>query len=133
MDAFKKKTDESMDKVTRRTVIGLGISVINYNPVGTPATTGVAGYKGGHSRGNWQYGLNQIPANEIEGFDPSGSDTISHIIGSVPKKAGGHIHYIINNTSYIIPLERGSSQQAPQGMRDRTILDFQQIAREAIR
>ena len=133
VDKFNKKANESMDKTVRRTVIGLGTAVVNRNPVGTPVTTGVKGYRGGRSKANWQYGLNSIPTSVIEDFDLDGNRTIAGIAASVPTKAAGHVHYIANNVEYIGFLENGSSRQAPNGMVIRTILDFQQIVQGAAR
>jgi len=133
VDKFNKKANESMDRTVRRTVIGLGRAIVNRNPVGTPATTGVKAYRGGRSKANWQYGLNSIPISVIEDFDPDGSRTISAIATSIPRQAAGKIHYIANNVEYIIPLEEGSSKQAPNGMVARTVLDFQQIVKSAAR
>jgi len=133
VDKFNKKANESMDKTVIGTVIGLGRAIVNRNPIGTPATTGVKGYRGGRSKANWQYGLNAIPGGVIEGFDPDGSRTIAGIAASVPTKAAGHVHYIANNVEYIKFLENGSSRQAPNGMVVRTILDFQQIVQGAAR
>ena len=130
---FGKKTKTTMDKTTRGTVIGLGTAIVRRNPVGTPVTTGQKDYRGGRSRANWQYGLNSIPTGVIEDFDPEGSRTISAIAASMPTQAAGKIHYIANNVKYIIPLEEGSSKQAPNGMVARTILDFQQIVAGAAR
>ena len=128
---FNKKANESMDRTVRKTVIGLGTAIVKRNPVGTPATTGVKGYRGGRSKANWQYGLNSIPTSVIEDFDPDGNRTIAGIAASVPRQAGGHVHYIANNVEYIGFLENGSSKQAPHGMVVRTILDFQQIVKSA--
>lgn len=133
VDKFNKKAKESMDKTVIGTVIGLGRAIVNRNPVGTPATTGVKGYRGGRSKANWQYGLNSIPTSVIEDFDPDGNRTIAGITASVPTKAAGHVHYIANNVEYIKFLENGSSKQAPNGMVVRTILDFQQIVQGAAR
>ena len=133
VDKFNKKANESMDRTVKRTVIGLGRAIVNRNPVGTPATTGVNGYRGGRSKANWQYGLNSIPTSVIEDFDPDGNRTIAGIAASVPTKAAGNVHYIANNVEYIKFLENGSSRQAPNGMVARTILDFQQIVQGAAR
>ena len=133
IDSFNKKAKESVDKSVHKTVIGLGAAIVRRNPVGTPVTTGQKDYRGGRSRANWQYGLNSIPTGVIEGFDPDGSRTISAIAASIPKQAAGKVHYIANNVEYIIPLEEGSSKQAPNGMVARTILDFQQIVKSAAR
>jgi len=133
IDRFNKKAKGSMDKTVIGTVIGLGRAIVNRNPVGTPATTGVKGYRGGRSKANWQYGLNSIPTSVIEDFDPDGNRTIAGIAASVPTKAAGHVHYIANNVEYIGFLENGSSRQAPNGMVVRTILDFQQIVQGAAR
>lgn len=133
LDRFNKKAKKSADRTVSGVVIGLGAAVVRRNPVGTPVTTGQKDYRGGRSRANWQYGLNSIPTGVIEDFDPDGSRTISGIAASIPTKAAGHVHYIANNVEYIVPLEEGSSKQAPNGMVARTILDFQQIVKSAAR
>lgn len=133
IDSFKTKATESLHTITRKIVLGVYSSIVSYNPVGTPETTGIPGYLGGHSRRNWQIGLNHTPTNVIHERDPSGQKTIAEAQKEVANHKAGNIHVIANNVKYIKALEKGHSKQAPNGMVVRTILDYQKIARDAAR
>lgn len=85
----------------------------------------------GRARGGWQVAA---IANDAAGGDPdpSGSSTVSaglSIIDAITIPFGTIV--IFNNVEYIVFLEEGSSQQAPQGMVALTIAELEQIVASA--
>jgi hypothetical protein len=95
-------------------------SVIKKSPVDT-----------GLFKGNWQYGVGEMPTGQLDIYDESGKGTQVHLMGKVPKEAAGKLHYLVNNLPYSIRLENGWSSQAPSGMVGLTISEYQGIVRHA--
>lgn len=133
---FADKTDARVNALVRKIVIDVGTSVVLKSPVGdanywkSPAP---AGYVGGRFRANWQYGLGAINSATSEKTDASGASTISAIVGKVDDTPAGQIHYITNSLPYADRLENGWSRQAPNGMVNLTVLEFQPIVDAAAR
>lgn len=74
----------------------------------------------GQARANWQVAISHSsPATEqlIGQFDYEGNDTVAKgaTLINGPREAGETI-FISNALDYIVPLDRGHSQQAPAGM-----------------
>ena len=68
----------------------------------------------------------------VEIVDTSGSATVKSLTSGVLGAPAAGIHWIANNVDYIKPLEEGwSKNQAPNGMVHVTVLEFQQVVREA--
>lgn len=77
----------------------------------------------GRARGNWQLAVGAIPRGEIR---PLTAELIAQ--EAIPRLAvleAGDTVYISNNVPYIVPLERGSSRQAPNGMVRLTIAEVE--------
>ncbi len=133
---FVKKAQGNTDKVVRKVIIDLGTGIIKKNPVGDPdlwQSKPPAGYVGGRSRANWQYGNNLMPAGSIDSTDPSGGKTIAAITAGVKTAPTAAIHWIANSLPYITRLEDGhSKQQAPFGMVKLTVKEFQSIVKGAV-
>ena len=72
----------------------------------------------GRARANWRVGIGTNPAGyDDEATDKSGSSTIAEGQGVIERwKSGQGSIFISNNVPYIIPLDEGSSAQAPSGM-----------------
>lgn len=129
-----KKAKGNADKVVKKVIIDLGTSVIMKNPVGDPdlwASPAPAGYVGGRSRANWQYGNGVMPSGTIDAEDQTGQKTIAALIGKVSLSDGASVHWIANSLPYIVRLENGWSKQAPAGMVGLTVTEFQQIVKRA--
>lgn len=90
------------------------------------------GYVGGRFRGNWQLGVGVVPSGETGRIDPSGADTLSAIIASVPEHPSGLILYLANNSPYGEELENGHSRQAPTGLLGITAMEGPGIAAQAV-
>jgi hypothetical protein len=60
----------------------------------------------------------------IRTIDPSGAASNERIAETVPQKAAGMVHYIVNTTPYMQRLEDGWSKQAPNGMVALTVVAF---------
>lgn len=104
LEAFSKKSKIRMDQVVRKVLVDMTADLVRLTPVDT-----------GHARSNWFFGYE--PPSTI---DPtalqSGSPSFNRMnIFAAALRAGG-VFYITNNVPYILRLEFGSSQQAPNGM-----------------
>lgn len=94
--------------------------VVNRTPVDT-----------GRARGGWQV-ARTAGDNDPGTEDPAGASTVAAGLSIIDRIsiAFQEIH-IFNNVNYIVFLEEGSSQQAPNGMVATTIRELEQIARQA--
>jgi hypothetical protein len=132
---FAVKADERANNVTKKIIFDISTALVLKSPVGDPKywkRKPPPGYVGGRFRGNWQYGTNAISHITTSPIDKSGSQTIGRIVGAVPKRVLGDVHYITNSLPYANRLEEGWSwRQAPQGMVQVTILEFDPIVRAA--
>jgi hypothetical protein len=123
------KTNRNADQLVRDVVEDIATKLVERSPVGDPALwikPAPKGYEPGTFRGNWQLGVNLIPAGETGRIDPAGDETLGTIIASIPQKAAGTIIYFANNVPYARPIEDGHSTQAPNGLVGLTVLEFQQ-------
>lgn len=132
---FAKVADERANNVVRKVIFDLSTALVLKSPVGDPKYwkhKPPPGYVGGRFRGNWQYGPGRVNIITTSPIDKAGSQTIGRIVGSVPERVVGEVHYITNSLPYAIPLENGHSwRQAPQGMVQITVLEFDPIVRAA--
>lgn len=136
LEAFAKKTHAKTDAVVRKIVIDVGTALVMKSPVGDPdywKEPPPPGYVGGRFRANWQYGLGGYSTSVKDDVDQSGGPTINAIVGKVRPDAGGKIHYLTNSVPYGPRLEDGWSRQAPHGMVNLTVLEFQPIVAAAAR
>lgn len=133
---FMLKAGKRVDVVTKKIVIDLGTKIVLRTPVGDPSTwqsPAPSGYVGGRARANWQYGNGIMPEGALSIVDKDGSTTINRIIGGVQASKAASIHWIANNLPYIKPLEEGWSNQAPQGMLRLSVIEFEQVVRDAVK
>lgn len=119
LSAFAMQAEAAIDQVMRETINEVAQSVIALSPVDT-----------GRFRSNWYYYL-EAPGRE---YRPEIYTTYQvNNLDTVPKQAARGTHYIVNRTPYGPFLERGSSDQAPQGMLVLTQLAFPDIVMNAAR
>jgi hypothetical protein len=90
------KTQAKVETAVRKIALDVFTEVILMSPVDT-----------GRFRGNWQVAIGSIPTGTLEIDDKAGT-----VLGLEP----GQTIYLVNNLPYAIPLEMGSSDQAPGGM-----------------
>jgi len=107
------RADQIVDGVER--LVQKGALVADESVVlGTPVDTGRA-------RGNWIPSIGS-PQRGIRSPDKNGASTIARARQVIPQyKINGNGIFITNNISYILLLENGSSQQAPNGMAKQAI------------
>ncbi len=133
--AFARKADERANLIVRKILFDLDASLVYKSPVGDPKywkRKPPPGYVGGRFRANWQYGLNQVNPTTTENKDKSGGTTLNRLVTSTPERVLGAVHFTTNSLPYAIPLENGHSwRQAPNGMVQVTILEFDPIVRRA--
>lgn len=82
----------------------------------------------GRARGNWQVTIGSPPEFSLRVTDKNGQKTISKGKGVIQSLSNpfGSI-WITNNVVYILPLESGTSQQAPAGMVAVTLQELRTI------
>jgi hypothetical protein len=102
---FSTEARAKIDKAFRKIALDVFSEVILMSPVDT-----------GRFRGNWQVSIGSIPAGTVEIDDKAGTATIGKVQAETLGLAAGQTIYLINNLPYAIPLEYGSSKQAPGGM-----------------
>lgn len=132
LKAFQAKTDTKINEAVREIVLGVGERLIDRSPVGAPETwkrKPPPGYKPGRFKSNWNYGL-QTP--DIHTTDRTDLFALNNL-EELPAKPAGFVHFLTNSLPYGPALERGHSQQAPQGMVGLTAQEFPQIVEAAAR
>ena len=134
---FAQKCGANADLVTRKVVLDIGRSLVEKTPVGNPdlwqnPDNKPDGYVGGHARANWSHSIGALVNQEFKEIDATGGASIDRIVGSVPVKAAGKVHYIQNSLPYMQALEDGHSTQAPAGMVAITQTEFQDYIQKAL-
>jgi hypothetical protein len=133
-----KEFNKSLERFAKRTVPAqlvlfqrkIALDVLKGVVLKTPVDTGRA-------RGGWQVGINQAPEGEpgrkgsgaeaeaTEGnVGAAGSAAIAAGMGELASVPPFAVVWITNNVSYIVYLEHGSSDQAPQGMISGTLAEI---------
>lgn len=119
LKTFSINFGEVSDKVFRGTSIAMSTSVIKRTPV-----------KSGRARGNW-FGTFGQPSTKVSTrVSKDGSQAISDATNIANSGLAGQTFYLTNNLPYIQKLEngapnKGSSTQAPNGMVEITVNEFQ--------
>ncbi len=95
-------------------------------PVGNPTlwqnpSNAPPGYVGGRARGNWQVGISTEKEGETNQIDSVGASTISNGRAILAGYKLGQRVIINNNVPYIVPLNSGSSTQAPAGFVEKAV------------
>ena len=120
---FANKYKDRIDVVVQKLTIDIFGNVILITPVDK-----------GRARMNWTAGDGMYSTSTVDGFDRSGSESISNMSSLVSKTKAGGIVYLVNNLPYIRRLEYdGWSSQAPAGMVRVTIAEFQDYVAKAAR
>ena len=131
---FADKTKAKADEVVGRVVVNVASRLDMRSPVGDASYwkhKPPKGYVGGRFRGNWQLGIETIPAGETGRIDPSGGETLGAIVSEIPTQAAGKRYFLTNNVPYAQRIEEGWSRQAPQGLVGLTVVEFRPLVAEA--
>lgn len=118
---FEVNTNRKVERVFHRSSLDLLRRLVLRSPVDT-----------GRFRGNWLTGVDNIPAGPVDTTDKVGSTTIGDGEVKISTSKIGQTVFIINNLPYAVPLENGSSQQAPNGMLAITVAEWDGIVKDAI-
>ena len=121
MRRFARKTDDSSDRIVRAVTLSLFNGIVRDTPVDT-----------GRARGNWQTDVGAPAESEIDRIDKAGSAAMAEIQAKTPEGAG-QVTFLANNLPYVILLENGSSQKAPEGMVRRNMLRIASNLKKAVR
>ena len=118
--AFAEKTGDQINRVHQILSIKL-FSQIVYD---TPVDTGLA-------RGSW---IPSVGAPTFGGQrqDASGGAAIREIEAVIANATYEDITFLTNNVEYIVPLEYGWSNQAPEGMVRINVARFHRMVKEAV-
>ena len=116
---FKKKIEGRAKLVVQKVALDIDKGVVLQTPVDT-----------GRARGGWNVGINNVNLSDT-GEDKSGAKTIAENESTITRADHSDAIFISNNVDYIEELEKGSSDQAPQGMVAKTLRRFPQIVRKA--
>ncbi len=131
VDLLMKHVKGEADTFVKKVVLDLDRSLVRRSPVDT-----------GRFKGNWQLGVDNAPGGDVEMFNKSplgtpqrgvSDKTIATHLPLIPKKAAGHVYYLVNNLPYAEALENGHSQQAPgpHAIVGLTVLKFESILKNA--
>lgn len=116
VDNFFKKTRAKADLAARKIALDVFSSVIQMSPVDE-----------GRFKGNWQVAIGNVPTGTVEINDKDGTATIAKVQAATLNLQVGQTIVLVNNLEYALPLEYGSSRQAPNGMVRLTVQRFKPI------
>jgi len=111
LEAWAEKSGATMHEVVVEFVLDLSAKVVVGDGMpgnGTPVDTGWA-------RNNWVASIGSPNLSILDGYDKTGSKTMSKI-ALTSLSATGNLFYLTNNVEYINILEYGSSNRPPNGM-----------------
>ena len=121
LQRFARKASAVPDQILRKVVFDITREIIQKTPVDT-----------GHARSNWFWGV-QVVSDEDATLSKSGAPSLARAASFASTVRSGGVVYLTNNLPYILPLEFGSSQQAPAGMVRITVARWQSIVDRAAR
>lgn len=117
---FSGKTLARLDLVQKKVVLDVDKGLVLSTPVDT-----------GRARAGWNVGINNVDLEET-GIDKTGQKTLAEHLQIIEREMNlGDRVYLSNNVEYITYLDRGSSDQAPHGMVEKTLQRFPGIVRKA--
>jgi hypothetical protein len=122
MAKFNVQTLEQADMIRRKIILEVLRGVVKRTPVDS-----------GRARGNWQASISKPISREVDRKDKTGSSTVSEESGTVQSSSPDDTLYLTNNVPYILILEDGRSNQAPNGMLKVTLAQFPYIVKESER
>lgn len=121
LQRFAKKASAVPDQILRKVVFDITREIVQKTPV-----------RDGYAKNNWFWGV-QVVSDTEDSPSRSGSGSITRAASFASTVRSGGVVYLTNNLPYILPLEFGSSQQAPAGMVRITVSRWQSIVDRAAR
>jgi hypothetical protein len=109
--AFSETAINNAEQVYRGSAFGVIRQIIRRTPTDT-----------GRLRGNWQTDLNSPATSTLNRLGDSVS--IAEALAVCNRAELSDSIYLTNNLPYALPIENGSSTQAPRGMVKVTVLEF---------
>ena len=139
--AWVAKTQGNLEKVVEDVRIEVSREIVVGTPdggTGTPVLTG-------NARGGWQPNIGSAisvdltpeefyrnyPKGTHANLDPTGAKVMARV-ASLAVTEHFKDFYLANNVTYIIPLEDGSSNKAPNGMMRVGVMSFNRKVEEAV-
>lgn len=116
LKAFSGTVRQDTTRFQRAVSLQVLVGVVMKTPVDT-----------GRARGGWQLDIGGFNDRPFTPFDKGGGDTVRRESANLGRLRFGGVVTISNPVTYIVYLEGGSSQQAPQGMLSTTL---RQVARQ---
>ncbi len=120
LGGFSRRTGIRMDLVVRKVAIDVTADLVRSTPVDT-----------GHARSNWFLGKERLTDTDIQA-SRTGASSMARATAFASNLKAGDTFFIVNNVAYIMPLEYGSSNQAPAGMARATVARWQQTVNAAV-
>lgn len=123
-EAYEVVVEGSVNETAHKTAAKALQAVVFATPVGNPDLWESApppGYTGGHARRNWMVEIDTATAQELDGEDAQGTDTVRDgvvVAGRFDIKRHTVIN-LHNSVPYINRLDNGWSEQQPAGFVDR--------------
>lgn len=102
---FAQKANVVTDEVVQELAVEIGGRLIHRTPV-----------ESGAARGNWRAGIGGYSTAETGQLDKGGAATVENIAHAVAGAKAGQVVYLTNTLPYILSLEHGHSDRAPNGM-----------------
>ena len=119
--AFRNRTGIKFDQVVRKVVFDMTAGIVKMTPVDT-----------GQARSNYFWGVQEVTATDPT-QTKAGAPSITRAAEFATNLSAGGVVFLTNNLPYIMPLEFGSSKQAPAGMARVTVARFQAMVDAAAR
>lgn len=116
------KFERDMGQVVAKTCLELSGDIIMDTPV-----------LFGRARANWFPAVGQPSRETTTDTDKGGQAAVQRVQGAVDSLKAGDTFVLSNHLDYILSLEHGSSQKAPQGMVRRNTKRFTNIVCGAVR
>lgn len=116
------KAKAAPEQVIRKVGLSIGTNLVDGSPVDT-----------GRFRGNWNVAFGYIDPLTTPSRDLTGGKTKERIRVLLNGWPAGSDIFFTNSLPYAIPLEYGSSKQAPLGMVRVTVTEFQTYVDNAIK
>ena len=112
----RKLSGDDLLKVQKKLTLDVLSGVVLKTPV-----------KSGRAKGSWQVSQGAPPTGDVDTLDKNGGSTIVRGVGNLAGLRPFSVTFVASNLVYILPLEEGSSTQAPNGMVGVTLEEIRSI------